>query len=129
MFLSKRETWGRPNGAALTGPVTLPGESLGVWLEGERRGVQVYAPGGYHWAPALGDEVLVLKTGESGEKPCAVGVPADTRALQPGEVLITAGGASVKLSLDGRVDITGELYLNGVPLVPQTTEDSEGEGA
>lgn len=125
MFLSKRDHWGRPAGGALTGPVTLPGDQLGVWLEGERRGVTVYAPGGYHWAPALGDEVLVLKTGEEGEKPCAVGVPAGAGELMPGEVLITAGEASLKLGLNGRVDITGELYINGAPLFPPAEEDEE----
>lgn len=116
MFLAQREGRGYPAGRALTGLVTLPGENLGVWLEGERRGVTVYGPGGYRWAPALGEEVLVLKTGEWGEKPCAVGVPADARGLAPGEVMITAGRASLRLSPDGRVEITGDVYINGSPV-------------
>jgi len=113
MFLS-RQSRPRPEaGTALTGPVTLPGEALGVWLEGERRGVAVYAPGGYHWVPALGQEVLVLKTGERGEKPCAVGVPADAGDLLPGEVMICADGCSIKLCSGGEVEITGHLTVNG----------------
>lgn len=120
MFLSRREGPVRPGAAALTGPVTLPGEGAGAWLEGERRDLTVYAPGGYHWVPALGDEVLVLKAGERGEKPCAVGVSAGGQGLAPGEVLITAGGASIKLGLDGKVAVTGSLTVNGVPVALQS---------
>lgn len=119
MFLSKRAGGQSPVGTALTGPVTLTGETAGAWLEGERRGITVYAPGGYHWAPTLGDEVLVLKTGESGEKPCAVGVSAGGQGLYPGEVLITAGKAAIKLGLDGKVAVSGSLTVNGVPVALQ----------
>lgn len=119
MFLGKRERQEGPAGMALTGPVTLPGDRLGVWLEGERRGVAVYAPGGYHWVPNPGDEVLVLKTGERGERPCAVGVAAGGQGLLPGEVLITAGVASIKLGMDGQVSVTGNLTVNGVPVALQ----------
>ena len=122
MFLSKRESQSKTKATALTGPVTLPGETAGAWLEGERRALTVYAPGGYHWVPALGDEVLVLKTGERGENPCAVGVSAGGQGLRPGEVLITAGVASIKLGLDGQVAITGSLTVNGVPVALQTME-------
>lgn len=131
MFLSKREWRQRGGGTALTGMVTLPGSPAGAWLEGERRGVAVYAPGGYHWVPGLGSEVLVLKAGENGEQPCAVGVPAGGRGLEPGEVLITGGGCSIKLGLDGRVEmsgtvnVTGGLLVNGQPvqLVPEEIEE------
>lgn len=117
MFLSKREWRQHGGGAALTGMVTLPGDPAGAWLEGERRGVAVYAPGGYHWMPGLGDEVLVLKSGESGEQPCAVGVPAGWEGLQPGEVLITTGEASLKLEPDGTIRITGTVKVSGDLLV------------
>ncbi len=51
MFLARRQRGERPSGTAFTGPVTLSGEQVGAWLEGERRGVEVYAPGGSHGAP------------------------------------------------------------------------------
>ncbi len=124
MFLARRQRGEKPAGAALTGPVTLPGERAGAWLEGERRGLEVYAPGGYHWAPRLGEQVLVLKAGESGEQPCAVGVWAGGQSLQPGEVLISAGAAAIKLGLDGTVDVTGRLQVNGVPVALRETEVS-----
>ena len=125
MFLSKRERQGKTGGTALTGPVTLPGERAGAWLEGERRALTVYSPGGYHWVPALGDEVLVLKAGERGESPCAVGVSAGGQGLRPGEVLITSGMTSIKLGLDGKVAINGMLTVNGLPVMLQSVEEEE----
>lgn len=113
MFLGKRERRENPAGTAFTGPVTLPGDPAGAYLEGERRGVEIYAPGGYHWVPAAGDQVLVLKTGERGEKPCAVGVAAGGQGLKPGEVLISSGACAIKLGADGRVCVTGSLTVNG----------------
>lgn len=120
MFLAKQGRTERAFGTALTGPVTLPGDPAGAWLEGERRDLAVYAPGGYHWVPAAGDEVLVLKTGERGEKPCAVGVAAGGQGLLPGEVMISAGACAIKLGADGRVSVIGELTVNGraVALTP-----------
>lgn len=121
MFLARQARL-EQGASALTGPVTVPGEAAGAWLEGERRALTVYAPGGYHWVPALGDEVLVLKTGESGERPCAVGVSAGGQGLFPGEVLISAGRASIKLGLDGKVAVTGSLTVNGIPVALQELE-------
>lgn len=118
MFLSRKEWRLRGDGAALTGMVTLPGDPAGAWLEGERRGVAVYAPGGYHWAPELGDEVLVLKSGENGEQPCALGVPAAAQGLEPGEVLITAGKGSIHLKNDGSISVTGLFTVNGTVVGP-----------
>ncbi len=113
MFLSRRQRPPKTPAAALTGPVTLPGHRLGAWLEGERRDVAVYAPGGYCWAPQAGEEVLVLKAGESGEQPCAVGVPAAAEGLAPGQVLIHAGGCSIRLDPGGSVSVIGNLTVNG----------------
>ena len=127
MFLAKREWRQGGGGAALTGMVTLPGNPAGAWLEGERRGVTVYAPGGYHWVPGLGDEVLVLKSGEDGEQPCAVGVPVGGEVLQPGEVLITAGAGSIKLGLDGSVAVTGVFSVNGTVVGPPPQRDDDEE--
>lgn len=106
MWLSKREGHGKKEPAeAQTGPVTLAGGELGAWLEGERRGVAVFSPGGYHWAPRVGEEILVLKAGENGEQPCAVGV-AESGSLSPGEVLIQSGAATVRLSPDGGLQLS-----------------------
>lgn len=125
MWLSRRERRQSRYGGALTGPVTVSGRDVGAWLEGERRGVAVYAPGGYHWAPAPGQEVLVLKTGERGEQPCAVGV-ADRSGLKPGEVLITGGKCSLLLGLNGTITVSGQLVVNGTQVGPSPAADKEG---
>ena len=36
-----------PDGTALVGRVTLPGDPAGVYLAGERRELPVFGPGGY----------------------------------------------------------------------------------
>ena len=120
MWLSEqREQAVSPQGCALTGPVTLAGDPAAVWLEGERRGVRVYAPGGYHWVPRAGEEVLVLKAGREGESPCVLGsAAAPGEALQPGEVRIEGGGASVTLRENGQICLSGQVYINGVHLDP-----------
>lgn len=143
MWLSKREGHGKKEPAeALTGPVTLSGGELGAWLEGERRGMAVFSPGGYHWAPQVGEELLVLKAGESGEKPCAVGV-AQGEGLSPGEVVIQSGGASVclrpngelrlgteecavTLTPDGNVTLTGIFTVNGQVVGPLPLPEEGG---
>lgn len=127
MFLARKDG-GRPGDSvrALTGPVTVDGEALGAWLEGERRGITVYGPAGYRWAPQRGQEVLVLKAGESGERPCAVGVALSGGGLRPGEVEITAGKAAIRLSPNGEVAITGVVTVNGEVVGP--LPDGKGEG-
>ena len=59
------------DGTALVGQVTLPGDPAAVYLDGERRELPVYGPGGYIWRPAKDQQVLVLKTGAAGEAPAA----------------------------------------------------------
>ena len=71
MWISERE-WRRAEqarAAALAGEVTLAGDPAGVYLDGERRALPVFGPGGYVWRPAVGQRVLVLKAGERGEAP------------------------------------------------------------
>lgn len=131
MFLARRERQERRSGEALTGPVTLPGDPAGAYLEGERRGIAVYAPGGYHWVPDTGNEMLVLKTGQRGEKPCAIGVATGEEGLKPGEILIKCGKASIKLTQDKRVEIKGWLVVNGEiigkPPAADKVKDKESE--
>lgn len=127
MFLSRRQRTPKAPAAALTGPVTLQGDPAGAWLEGERRGVAVYAPGGYCWVPQTGEEVLVLKAGESGEQPCAVGVPAEMEGLLPGQVFIHAGKCSILLDPEGTVSLTGTFKVNGEIVGPLPSPPKEDE--
>ena len=127
MFLSAREGTKKPGGQALAGPVTLEGSPAGAYLEGERREISVYGPKGYYWVPKLGDEVLVLKTGQDGEKPCVVGAPMGEGRLKPGQVMISTGKAAVLLSPNGTVAVTGTFTVNGTVVGPEPPK-TEGGG-
>ena len=111
-------------GTALVGRVTLPGDPAAVYLDGERRELPVYAPGGYVWRPTRDQQVLVLKTGAAGEAPCVAGTPCgEEREVAPGEVLIYSGGATVRLSggavtiSGGSVSLNGQVLVNGRPVM------------
>lgn len=119
MWLSKQQKQEGLEQPVDIGEVTMTGETVAVELDSERRGLAVYAPGGYRWRPSVGQKVLVLKTGEG---PCVVGAPADG-GLGDGEVGLSApGGASVVLKNDGRVlleqdvEITKTLTVEGEEL-------------
>ena len=114
---------------AQVGKTTVAGGNAAVFTDGEYRGVRVFSPGGYVWRPAVGDDVLVLKTPDGTYALGAetVGAPED---MQPGDVFVrAASGASVYLKTDGtvlvsgdvsvrgRVDIEGSLYINGTEIV------------
>lgn len=108
MWLSRQQKRAEREEPVDTGRVTLSGETVAVELDSERRGLAVYAPGGYRWRPRLGQKVLVLKTGEG---PCVVGAPV-TGTLEEGETGLCAdGGAAVTLKTDGRVILGREAQV------------------
>lgn len=119
MWLSSQgKGYGREQ-TAETGAVTLTGETVAVELDSERRGLEVYAPGGYRWRPERGQKVLVVKTTEGA---CVVGVPSAS-GVEDGEVGLAAdGGAALTLKRDGRVllepavEISGTLTVSGEEL-------------
>lgn len=110
------------------GTVTIGGSAAGVLMRGEERGLPTAAPGGYAWRPRGGERVLVLKSGTHGEERC-VALSLDTAAKQAGladgEIcLYSAGGASVCLRNNGRVEIKGRLFLNERELrLPEEDDD------
>lgn len=94
------------------GEVTVAGEAAAVALEGERRQVGRWLPGGYHWSPRRGDTVLVVKSGAEGS-PCLVGMQDET-VLEPGEVVLsTAQGTGIHLKPDGRILLKGTVEVEG----------------
>ena len=101
--------------AADVGVVTLDGDPAGVELGGERRWLPVYAPGGYRWRPAAGEQVLVLKAGGERESPCVVGTAQPEEDLAPGEVVISGGGSTVRLGKQA-LELDGRILVNGVEL-------------
>ena len=102
--------------AAELGEVTLGGDPAGVSLGGERRGLEVYGPGGYCWRPAAGEKVLVLKAGPEGESPYILGVRQGGGGLLPGEVQLPGGGGAASVRLGRRLDLNGPIWVNGQTL-------------
>jgi len=104
------------------GITTIGGARAAVETRGENRDLPVYGPGGYIWQPRAGDKVLVVKGGVSGAEQCVVAREQETAPedMAQGDVYIQAGGASVWLHSSGRIDISGDLYVNGMPYRPCT---------
>ena len=104
--------------SAQDGTVTIEGGELAVFSSGEKREVKTAAPGGYEWQPKKGEDVLVVRGGTFGEEAYAVGVvEAAASGLAPGEVRIRSGTGTAEIVLhnNGRVDINGLLFINGMP--------------
>lgn len=107
------------NGAGEFGIVTIEGGAPAVLVRAEERELAVLAPGGYHWRPRSGEAVLVLKGGEQGTERYLLGcAQQEDEVLQPGEVCISSGAAGIRLHTDGRIELTGRLYINGVACMP-----------
>ncbi len=97
--------------SARVGGVTLSQIPLGVYVDGERRNLEIFTPGGYSWRPNVGDEVLVIKT-EGGS--CVAGAQQTESQLEIGEVKIAGGGGgTVYLTADGTVSLSGDVVVNG----------------
>ena len=90
-----------------TGVVSAAGEKLCVVSDGELRRLSVYAPGGYRWAPAAGQDVLVLKNG-------AVISALQDDTPEPGSVeLFAPGGTLIRLKPGGEIEVEGDVTLQG----------------
>jgi hypothetical protein len=119
MWLGKQQKKTRQAGESQVGKVTIGGEKAAVLLDSERRGLEVYSPGGYHWTPRADQKVLVLQG--QGEIPCVVGLRQGERA--PEQVTVEADGGG-KLLLDGengtltgkKIILDGAVYVKGEKL-------------
>ncbi len=124
MWLSGQQKRPAEQGEGQVGVITLSGGETAALLDCERRGLQVYAPGGYRWTPKVGQRVLVIQG--KGEIPCVVGAKQDGDL--PDAVTVEAGkmdvrGDNVELSANSRaavqgerIDLNGEVYVNGETL-------------
>lgn len=124
MWLSGQQKRPADCGEGQTGIVTVGGGETAVQLDSERRGLEVYAPAGYHWTPEVDQRMLVIQG--QGEIPCIVGVRQDS--ARPDSVEICAktmdvSGQDVSVRADGdavvagqSVDLRGEVLINGEPL-------------
>ena len=107
MWLSQQQKQAGQERPVDIGPVTLTGETVAVELDSERRGLTVYAPGGYRWLPSVGQKVLVLNTGEG---LCVAGALSTERPSK-GEVELCSGGAAVSLDGTGKVHLGKDVYV------------------
>lgn len=135
MWISRKMRPAPPTADADLGVTTIAGGQAGVLTRGEVRSLPVYGPGGYRWMPQNGAEVLVIKGGPGGQEQCVAGMrQAETQEpMEPGEVLIRGGGASIYLKADGslvlkgRVYVEGPLVINGEPYKPCNCEEGASD--
>ena len=120
MWLSGQHKRPAEQGEGQVGVITMSGGETAALLDCERRGLQVYAPGGYRWTPKVGQRVLVIQG--RGEIPCVVGVRQGGDV--PDAVTVEARGLALRgegvgmtalntATVEGeRVDLNGEIYVN-----------------
>ena len=122
MWLSGQQKQPNQCGEGQTGIVTMSEGETAVLLDTERRGLEVYAPAGYHWTPQPGQRVLVIQ-GE-GETPCIVGVrQGGGQPNSAGADSVTVSGQRVSIQASGgaaiggsSVNLQGEVLINGETL-------------
>lgn len=109
MWLSGQQKRPVDPGEGQTGIVTMSGGEMAVLLDSERRGLQIYGPGGYTWTPRVGQRVLVIQG--QGEIPCVAGARQGQKAPD-------------RVSVEGRqMDIRGDT----VNICAQDSVVAEGE--
>lgn len=118
MWMSGQQKRPADPGEGQTGIVTLSDGEMAVLLDSERRGVEVYAPAGYHWTPEPGQRVLVIQG--RGEIPCVAGVRQGS--VRPKSVAVEAGHVSVS---GEQVKVNGTaLALSGGQVNIRADEDA-----
>ena len=107
MWLSGQHKRPADQGEGQVGVITMSGKETAALLDCERRGLQIYSPGGYTWTPKVDSRVLVIQG--RGEIPCVAG------ALQGSQVPDQVGVKAKELSLEGEAvtvpspgDVTAE---------------------
>ena len=93
---------------------TISGEQNGGLLlqsSSEYREVAAAGPYGVKSLPPAGENAVGVV---SGEKTFCLGVEIDPMGLQPGElVLFSSGGAKITLTRDGKIQLEGQVFING----------------
>ena len=100
MWLSGQHKRPADQGEGQVGVITMSGKETAALLDCERRGLQIYSPGGYTWTPKVDSRVLVI---QGSQVPDQVGVKAKELSLEgeavtvksPGDV--TAEGENIRL--------------------------------
>lgn len=94
---------------------TISGEKDGGLLlqaSAEYREVAVVGPYGVKSLPPAGENAVGVACGD---KTFCLGVEMNPQGLHPGEVvLFSAGGAKITLTRDGKIQLEGQVFINGV---------------
>lgn len=104
--------------SAQDGTVTVEGGELAVFSSGEKREVKTAAHHQHILALFRLPLIAAGRGGTFGEEAYAVGaVGQSADDLAPGEVRIrsAAAGTEIVLRNNGRIDINGLLFINGMP--------------
>ena len=111
MWLSEQFSAAPSREAAGFGEITIPGQAAAAMgAAHEQRLLPLVSPGGYAWLPTAGEQVLVLREGA----PCILGRnQPEQEDLAPGDVMLYAGSAAICLRSDGRIELTGRIFVNG----------------
>ena len=92
----------------------ISGEQNGGLLlqsSSEYREVAAAGPYGVKSLPPAGENAVGVV---SGEKTFCLGVEIDPKGVQPGElVLFSSGGAKITLTRDGKIQLEGQVFING----------------
>lgn len=108
MWLSGQHKRPADQGEGQVGVITMSGKETAALLDCERRGLQIFSPGGYTWTPKVDSRVLVIQG--RGEIPCVAG------ALQGSQVPDQVGVKAKELSLEGEavtVKSPGDVTAKG----------------
>lgn len=119
MWLGKQQKRQMEASEGQVGRVTIGGERSAVLLDSERRGLEVYSPGGYHWTPRPGQKVLVIQG--RGEIPCVAGLRQGEKLPETVAVKVDSGHrleltAASALLAGERIELSGQVYVNGETL-------------
>lgn len=120
MWLSRKLRREMENAASADlGVTTIGGSAAGVYARGERRDLRICTPAGIAWQPRQGDRAVVLKGGNGGEEVYLLGVQESApKQLADGELCLYSGGASICLRRDGRIELQGQVLINGTAYSP-----------
>lgn len=116
MWLSEKAAEGAREAepGAEIGLVTSGGVRPSVMLGGEMRRLETASPGGFYWAPARGEQVLVTRCGD---ELFVTGALGQAPELSAGEVCVKNGGACMRLFADGRIELCGTVNVKGMLLL------------
>ncbi len=85
---------------------------LSASAAGGKRQTAIVAPGGIGYIPKPGEDAVML-TNDNEQLCLGVRMLKNDFEIEPGELVLYAGAASIILRKSGKIEINGEVYLNG----------------